>query len=377
MQEHGERSGASGPRKSTATRVHLHTTISAQTRDLLRELAGETGRVNDVLEEAVHFFSQRKGIPSCDECDAMEVSNLRRSLIDSADMGLVSSRMLSVLADLGCSQHGSAELAKQLKKIGTEQTKLLQGLGTVPQDMWENTFDSFVSNIKLLERMGLFRSLEIHPERKMVLATAKLMSEQPEILLAMVLAEWDEAGYTIDAEIVADSKISITWVELHEYEAKKAARDERVRKMWDKRREALLLKDSRYGAITLNPSMLEWLAAHSIDDALDEKTVVGVRNFIETVNPVNPEDSASVLRRVKRAATGLMSLGLLEKCDVRSEGDLVRVQMRSRTSLMKDMGMKLLRALLSMESIDEFTREEGVSSAVLYVGEKTEVGRKY
>jgi hypothetical protein len=307
----------------------------------------------------------------------MEVSNLRRSLIDSADMGLVSSRMLSVLADLGCSRHGSAELATQLKKIGTEQTKLLRGLGTVPQDMWENTFDSFVSNIKLLERMGLFRSLEIHPERKTVLATAKLMREQPEILLAMVLAEWDEAGYTIDADIVADNKISITWVELHEFEAKKAAREERVRKMWDERREALLVNSGRNGAITLNPSLLEWLAAHNIDDALDEKTVVGVRNFIETVNPVDPGDSASVLKRVKRAATGIMSLGLLEKCDVRSEGDVVRVQMRSRTSLMKDMGMKVLRALLSMEGIDEFTREEGVSSAVLYVGEKTEVGRKY
>lgn len=377
MQEHRERSVAGGTRRSTATRVHLHTTISARTRELLRELAGETGRVNDVLEEAVDFFSKRKDVPSCDECEAMEVSNLRRSLIDSADMGLVSSRMLSVLTDLGCSRRGSADLVTQLKKIGAEQTKLLRGLGTVPQEMWQNTFDSFVSNIKLLERMGLFRSLEIHAERKTVLATVKLMREQPEILLAMVLAEWDEAGYTVDAEIVADNKISITWVEMHEFEAKKAARDERVRKMWDNRREALLLKAGRDGAITLNPSLLEWLAAHDIGDALDEKTVVGVRNFIEHMDPVDSGAANSVFERARRAGIGVTSFGLLEKCDVRSEGDLVRVQMRSRTSLMKDMGVKLLRALLSMENIDEFTREDGVTSAVLYVGEKPEVGRKY
>ncbi|UCH05316.1 MAG: hypothetical protein JSW05_03905 [Candidatus Thorarchaeota archaeon] len=377
MQEHRERSVSGGTRRSTATRVHLHTTISARTRELLRELAGETGRVNDVLEEAVDFFSKRKDIPSCDECEAMEVSNLRRSLIDSADMGLVSSRMLSVLADLGCSRLGSADLVTQLRKIGAEQTKLLRGLGTVPQEMWQNTFDSFVSNIKLLERMGLFRSLEIHPERKRVLATAKLMSEQPEILLAMVLAEWDEAGYTVDAEIVADSKISITWVEMHEYEEKKAARDERVRKMWDNRREAFLLKAGQDGAITLNPSLLEWLAEHNIGDALDEKTIVGVRNFMEHIDPLDSGAPNGVLERVRRAGIGVTSFGLLEKCDVRSEGDLVRVQMRSRTSLMKDMGVKILRALLTMENIDEFTREEGVTSAVLYVGEKPEVGRKY
>lgn len=377
MQEHRERVVPGRTRRSAATRVHLHTTVSARTRELLGELAGETGRVNDVLEEAVDFFSSRKDIPSCDECEAMEVSNLRRSLIDSADMGLVSSRMLSVLADLGCSRRESADLMTQLKKIGAEQTKLLRGLGTVPQEMWQNTFASFVSNIRLLERMGLFRSLEIHPERKTVLATAKLMREQPEVLLAMVLAEWDEAGYTIDAEIVADNQISIIWVEVHEFEARKAARDERVRRMWDDRREALLLRAGRNGAITLNPSLLEWLAAHKIGDALDEKTVVGVRNFIEHIDPVDSGAPNSVLERVRRAGIGVTSFGFLEKCDVRSEGDLVRVQMRSRTSLMKDMGVKLLSALLSMENIDEFTREEGVTSAVLYVGEKPVVGRKY
>jgi hypothetical protein len=44
---------------------------------------------------------------------------------------------------------------------------------------------------------------------------------------------------------------------------------------------------------------------------------------------------------------------------------------------MKDLGLKLLLALLRFEGIDEFAREEGVSTAVLYFGEKPEIGRKY
>ncbi|MFW9864407.1 MAG: hypothetical protein ACFFET_19130, partial [Candidatus Thorarchaeota archaeon] len=235
-------------RRVSSSRVHLHTTISSGTRQLLQDLAGDTGRINDVLEDAVNFYSTRRDIPSCDECEAMEVSSLRRSLIDSADMGLVSSQVLSVLAQLGCSGQGASELISRLKRIGHQQTKLLRGLGTIPQEMWENTFDSFVSNVKLLERMGIFGSVEIHPERKTILATAKLMREQPEILLLMLIAEWDEARYTVDAEVVSENKISVMWVEPRVFHTIKEDRDRRVLSLWQERREVMLMQAGQSGS---------------------------------------------------------------------------------------------------------------------------------
>ncbi|MHA2065432.1 MAG: hypothetical protein ACXABY_13735 [Candidatus Thorarchaeota archaeon] len=377
MGEELERAALDNKRKSSSARVHLHTTISTDTRQLLQELAGESGRINDALEEAVNFFSKRKGIPNCDECEAMEVSNLRRSLIDSADMGLVSSQVLSVLAQLGCSGQGTSELIARLRRIGQQQTKLLRGLGTIPQDMWVNSFDSFVSNVKLLERMGIFGSIEVHPERKTILATAKLMREQPEILLMMLIAEWDEAGYSVDAEVVAENKISVMWVDPLLFDTIKEERDRRVLSLWQERREVMLMQAGQSGTVTLNPSLLEWLTNNTIKDALDERTVVSIRDYIEQIDPQGSESTTSIVDRVKRVALGVTSLGLLERCDVRSENDLTRVQLRSRTSFMKDLGLKLLLALLRFEGVDEFDREEGVSTAVLYFGEKPEVGRKY
>jgi hypothetical protein len=364
-------------RQVTSSRVHLHTTISSDTRQLLQDLAGDTGRINDVLEDAVNFYSTRREIPSCDECEAMEVSSLRRSLIDSADMGLVSSHVLSVLAQLGCSGQGASELITRLQRIGHQQTKLLRGLGTIPQEMWDNSFDSFVSNVKLLERMGIFGSIEIHPERKTILATAKLMREQPEILLLMLIAEWDEAGYTVDAEVVAENKISVMWVDPLLFGTIKEDRDKRIISLWRERREVMLMQAGQSGAVTLSPSLLEWLMKHTIKDALDERTVVSIRDHIDQIDPHGSDTPANIVDRVKRVALGVTSLGLLEKCDVRAENELTRVQLRSRTSFMKDLGLKLLLALLRFEGIDEFAREEGVSTAVLYFGEKPEIGRKY
>ncbi|MFW9912949.1 MAG: hypothetical protein ACFFEU_10790 [Candidatus Thorarchaeota archaeon] len=364
-------------RQATSSRVHLHTTISSGTRQLLQDLAGETGRINDVLEDAVNFYSTRREIPSCDECEAMEVSSLRRSLIDSADMGLVSSHVLSVLAQLGCSGQGASELITKLQRIGHQQTKLLRGLGTIPQEMWDNSFDSFVSNVELLERMGIFGSIEIHPERKTILATAKLMREQPEILLLMLIAEWDEAGYTVDAEVVAENKISVMWVDPLLFGTIKEDRDKRIISLWRERREVMLMQAGQSGAITLSPSLLEWLMKHTISDALDERTVVSIRDHVEQIDPHGSDTPTNIVDRVKRVALGVTSLGLLEKCDVRAENELTRVQLRSRTSFMKDLGLKLLLALLRFEGVDEFAREEGVSTAVLYFGEKPEIGRKY
>ncbi|MGY5876921.1 MAG: hypothetical protein RTU30_14320 [Candidatus Thorarchaeota archaeon] len=377
MSEESKRAALEKKQRYSSPRVHLHTTISASTRQLLKDMAGETGRINDVLEEAVTFYSTRKDIPSCDQCEAMEVSNLRRSLIDSADMGLVNSQFLSVLAVLGCSNQGASELITKLRKIGNQQTKLLRGLGTIPQEMWENTFDSFVSNVQLLRRMGILGSVEIHSERKTILATAKLMREQPEILLMMLTAEWDEAGYTVDAEVVAENKISVMWVDPISFSTVKDERDRRVLSLWQERREVMLMQAGQSGSITLNPSLLEWLTKYTIDDALDERTVVGIRDYIDQIDPHRLETPTTIADRVKKVALGVTSLGLLEKCDVRTDNDLTRVQLRSRTSFMKDLGLKLLLALLRLEGVDEIAREEGVSTAVLYFGEKPEVGRKY
>jgi hypothetical protein len=234
-----------------------------------------------------------------------------------------------------------------------------------------------VSNVKLLERMGIFGSIEVHPERKTILATAKLMREQPEILLMMLIAEWDEAGYSVDAEVVAENKISVMWVDPLLFDTIKEERDRRVLSLWQERREVMLMQAGQSGTVTLNPSLLEWLTNNTIKDALDERTVVSIRDYIEQIDPQGSESTTSIVDRVKRVALGVTSLGLLERCDVRSENDLTRVQLRSRTSFMKDLGLKLLLALLRFEGVDEFDREEGVSTAVLYFGEKPEVGRKY
>lgn len=357
-------------------RVHLHTTIAASTRSLLKELAGESGRINDVLEEAVAYYSRRRGIPDCDDCEMNKISRIRDSLIQSADMALVSSRLMTLLANCSLGLVSTNELIESAERIGIQQTKLLRGLGTIPEEYWSNDFDSFLQYAGVLQRMGVFRSIEPHSEKKSILATMGMLPTVPELLLTVLIASWDEAGFTLDAEVVADNKISIKWVEERQFPIAKETRNNRMVKAWHERLEQIAAQGRSRSAITLSPSLLDWLVSHTIEDPISDRTLVSIRESAG-LNADDSSEQQTVHNRIRRTLSVVSTFGLWESSNVSEDGDLVRVQVRCRTPNMKDLSVKLVRSLLMIEGVEEVTREEGVATAILYFGETREVGRKY
>jgi len=356
-------------------RVHIHTTVSARTRDLLKSLSGETGRINEVIEEAIGYYSIRRDQPDCDDCEFKAISKLLASLVDAADMGLAASAFLDALSDFGQTRYSASEFKERIDKLGTQQTKLLRRLGTVPQEIWENTYEAFVLHVRLLETMGVLRSVEDYSDRRTVMATIKMMRNQPETLLLLLLASWDEAGYTVDVEAIAENKVSLRWVDEREFRLLRGNRDRRIFEAWKNRRERFLMQAGQSGRATLCPPLLEWLATHTINDAIGERTLVSIRDFGPQPDVVGSDISMTILDRVRRSALNVTSSGLLEKCNVTADGDLVRVQVRSRTPVIKDLAIKLIRSLLSLDGIEEMSREEGEATAVLYFGEQHGAGR--
>lgn len=150
------------------------------------------------------------------------------SLVDAADMGLAASAFFDALSDFGQTRYSASDFKERIDKLGTQQTKLLRRLGIVPQEIWENTYEAFVLHVRLLETMGVLRSVEDYSDRRTVTATIKMMRNQPETLLLLLLASWDEAGYTVDVEIIAENKVSLRWVDEREFRLLKGNRDRRI-----------------------------------------------------------------------------------------------------------------------------------------------------
>ncbi len=356
--------------RGNRTRVHLHTTISATTKDALNEISGESGRINDALEEAVRYYARRKDNPDCETCDAQETSKLLSSLVTTAEMGLTSSEFLEAFVNLGHTNQPSNEFIEYISKIGIQQTKLLRGLGVIESDTWKNTYDAFAEHIKLLEKMGILRSAEFFPERKTILATVKMLRSIPEIIILFLLSSWDEAGYTVDVEIIAANKISIHWLDSKDFQSKREYRNQRIFGAWKERREEFLMESGRAGNATLSVPLLDWLINHTINDPISEKTLISIRNVGPHYVSSTQDKESTVLEHVKKAALNITSTGLLERCDVKLDGDLVRVQIGARTPSFKDFAIKLILNLVALDGIEEISREDGESTAVLYFGRR-------
>jgi hypothetical protein len=362
IEEEQEESRRRGPR------VHLHTTISSSTKDMLNEISGGTGRINDALEDAIRYYAKRKDLPDCETCEAQEASKLLSSLVTTAEMGLTTSELLETFLNLGYGNQSSNEFIENISKIGVQHTKILRGLGVIASDTWKNTYDSFAGHIKLLEKMGMLMSIEFFPERKAILATIKMLRTIPEVIIMFLLASWDEAGYTVDVEIIAANKISILWLDEKEFNFRRENRNQRIFGAWKERREELLMKSGRAGNATLPAPLIEWLINHTINDSIGEKTLISIRNSAPQYTPSKPGDELSLLDYVQRAVVNITSTGLLERCHVKEYGDLVSVQLAARTSSFKDIAIKIILNLLSLDGVEEISREEGESTAVLHFG---------
>jgi hypothetical protein len=337
---------------------------------MLNEISGESGRINDALEDAVRYYTKRRDLPDCDTCESEATSKLLSSLVTTAEMGLASSEFLEAFMNLGHGSQSSKEFIDNISRIGIQHTKLLRGLGVIESDTWKNTYEAFTEHIKLLEKMGILRSAELFPERNTVLATVKMLRNIPEVIILFLLSSWDEAGYTVDVEIIAENKISVRWLEDREFRLKKDERNQRIFGAWKEKREDLLMKSGRAGNATLPAPLLDWMITHTIDDPMTEKTLIEIRNSGPQYTPSKPGHDLTIIDHVQRAALNITSTGLLERCDVKVDGDLVKVQLGARKSSFKDIAIKLLLNLLALDKVQEISREEGESTAVLYFGHR-------
>lgn len=355
----------------------MHTTIASKTRDLLRELAGESGRLNDVLEDAVWYYHHRRDLPDCDECLSKKRSKMTESLVHSADMSMVNSRLLSVLIECTMGVTDPYELPSMARRVGSEQMRLLQSIDAIPDIDWANSFEALSKHVVFLEELGVVASVEQNPDKSSLFFTAKVFADAPELLLIFLVSEWDAAGFTVDVEMVAENKIAVKWLTPVKFASVRSERDERIARLWSERRDYFSSLAQSKGAVRLSPSLIDWLIHNTIDDPISDRVIVSMREYVQQSESVPKLEGLEPGAKVRKMTSVLSSYGLYEKSSVIQDGTQIRVKIRSRTEPMKDFAIKLLKSLLGLEGIEEVAREEGVATAILYFRETRGVGRKY
>jgi hypothetical protein len=215
--------------------------------------------------------------------------------------------------------------------------------------------------------MGVFSSFETHVERNTIIATLRILPDHPEIPLLMLAAMWEEAGYSFNVDLVAHGKMSIKWLDEISSESKNE-RKKQVFELWKRRKHYHHKRTETHSLLNLSSILVEWLVNHTIEDIISDKILYSIRESFSRYNGLLDDSKAQLEERIQGIIEDFVSWGILETADTRKDGDLIRVHFRCRNIDLKNLSLKLIRAFLSLEGLEEVTREEGTTTAILYFG---------
>jgi hypothetical protein len=140
--------------------------------------------------------------------------------------------------------------------------------------------------------------------------------------------------------------------------------------LWERRRNQFLQRTNR-PLISLSHTLIQWLTRHTLDDIIDDKILVSIRESLRIPELHFDGSSDYGITRIQKIVRSITSGGLMESAEANKDGELIRVHFRCRTSTLKDLTMKLIRSLLSLEGFEEVSREEGVATAIIRFGRTT------
>ena len=96
--------------------IHLHTTISKKTNDVLEELAKTYGTKSRVLEKAVETLLRVDKVGSCDDCAIKAKVNEQIKLREALDLTSIGRRNLDSLLEIAIGNKTIEDFIKEQKR---------------------------------------------------------------------------------------------------------------------------------------------------------------------------------------------------------------------------------------------------------------------
>jgi hypothetical protein len=269
--------------------VHIHTTISRKTNQILDELAKTYGTKSRVLEQAIETFLRVEKVGSCEDCAVkakmMEQTNLRETL----DLTSVAKKTLNGLL-------GVAIGDKSFEGFTSELQTDAQNLAAILKDSigWKAPA-SFKELLMLLEEIkDLTRLFDIASHNELdntVVLRTKIFSRLPEIVAIQIAIILEGASTPFDLRMMGD-EIIVKMVRPDVSPLRKKDFDRVLNQQLQKRLETI--RPALFGndLVLVGPGFLYWAQKHLEEPVTDLGAVIeDVRAILGTGElPKDPED---------------------------------------------------------------------------------------
>jgi hypothetical protein len=276
--------------------IHLHTTITKKTNDILEELAKTYGTKSRVIEQAVETLLRVDKIGSCDDCVIKAKMSEQMKLRESLDLTSIGRKTLDRLLEVAI---GNKTIEVFIQEQKTEAKNIIEILkGSVawktPSNFKEFTF--FLDEIKNLTRM--FDVPSYSEIDSTAILRPKIFRSLPEIVALQVATILEGVGVPFDLRMMGED-ITIKMIRQEVYPLRKKEFGEFLDKQIEKRLSSVTPSLFRNTLMLVGPAFMSWAEKHL------EEPVTDLGSFIEDVRIALGADELP--REPKDFVKGLLS----------------------------------------------------------------------
>jgi hypothetical protein len=345
--------------------IHLHTTITRKTDEMLEELAKTYGTKSHVIEQAIETMLRVEKVGSCDDCSVREKTKEQTNLREALDLMSLDRHTIDGLLDVAVGNKTIQSLVAEQKGEGKNAVEILRG-----SVAWRKP-TNFREFMMLLEEIRtLTRLIDIASYNELdntIVLRAKVFRGFPELAAFQVATVLEGLQVSFDMRLTGED-IVIKMVRDDVYLMKKKDIKESLSQQIEKRLSNSTPGLFRNTLMLVGPAFMDWSETHL------EEPITNFNSFLEDVRiasgleelPKEPKEF------VKSLLSSFINMNWFKQAKITHETEnTFEISFQSTTSSVTKLSAVMLSALLAMRGwkIVGFAAEQTTASiSIEYVG---------
>jgi len=257
--------------------VHLHTTITRKTNEILDELAKTYGTKSRVLEKAVETLLRVDKVGSCDDCVIKAKVNEQTKLREALDLTSIGRRSLDGLLDVALGNKTVEDLVREQKEEAKNIIEILKS-----SVAWK-TPSNFKEFLLVLEEIrGLTNLFDIPSYSEidsMAVLRPKVFKRLPVLVAFQIATILEGIGVCFDLRVMGED-IAVKMIRPEVYPLKRKEFGEFLNQQIEKELMNVTPGLFKNTLMLVGPAFMSWAEKHL------EEPVTDLGNFIEDARTV-------------------------------------------------------------------------------------------
>jgi len=345
--------------------IHLHTTITRKTDEMLEELAKTYGTKSHVLEQAIETLLRVEKVGSCEDCFVKAKMKEQTNLREALDLMSIDKRTIDSLLEVAIGDKTIKDFVAEQKVEAKDAVEILKGSVAWRKPSNFKEFMMVLEEIKNLTRLidiASFNELD-----NTIILRTRVFKRLPEVAAFQIATVLEGLQIPFDMRVMGeDIVIKMTREDL--YLIKKKDFRESLSEQIEKRLLTFTPGLFRNTLMLVGPAFMNWAEKHL------EEPISDFGSFLEDVRvatglgelPKEPKEF------VKSLLSAFINMNWFKQAKILQETeDTLEVSFQSTTSSVTKLSIVMLSVLLATRGwkLVKFSAEQSTANiSIQYVG---------